>query len=151
MGLTRPVATVATNNASNAVGNYIDGYELITNKYFSSFTADDPDDWVVQNEDANNYYTESSGLRVVSDNSAVLACFQQVCVSGLQYQFCVNCSVATAGRVDIVNGGAVRTVVSSPGTSCVYVTASNTVYNIRNTAGAACDITITMASCRRVW
>ena len=50
------------------------GDELITNGDFSNWTGDNPDNYLVLNEDANNYVTESNGqLRMVSDDSATIA------------------------------------------------------------------------------
>ena len=49
------------------------GSEVLANNDFSAWTGDDPESWIVVNEDANNYITEdANGARVVTDQSVVL-------------------------------------------------------------------------------
>jgi hypothetical protein len=54
----------------------------VINGDFTNWTGDNPDNWTVANEDANNYITEDAGkLRIVSDNSKLVSATSQV-VSG---------------------------------------------------------------------
>jgi hypothetical protein len=54
------------------------GAELIINSDFANWTGDDPDNWIVENEDANNYVTESPAgvANIISNNTAVLSLYQ---------------------------------------------------------------------------
>lgn len=59
------------------------GGELLSNGDFANWTGDDPDDWTVQNEDANNYVTEAAGkARLVSNNTATVNFRQSVVTNG---------------------------------------------------------------------
>ena len=49
------------------------GAEELTNSSFTAWTADNPDNWTVANENANNYITEFTGkARLVSNNTAAI-------------------------------------------------------------------------------
>ena len=53
------------------------GIEGFLNTEFSTWTADDPVSWLVQNEDGNNFITEhADGARIVSDDTAAVVMIQ---------------------------------------------------------------------------
>jgi hypothetical protein len=50
------------------------GGELVANSTFANWTDDDPDNYVILNEDASNYITEHvDGARLISDNTSALS------------------------------------------------------------------------------
>jgi hypothetical protein len=97
------------------------GSELVTNGDFSSFTGDNPDNFTVLNEDANNFVTESSGqLRMVSDNSATIAIRANptdMLTAGKVYKVSVDLTFTT-GTLDISG-----TQFNTSGTKVFYLTA----------------------------
>jgi len=66
---TAPNYTISSNVATCTPS--LSGVELVTNGAFTNWTGDDPDNWTVTNEDANNYITE------VAASSASSATTQQ--------------------------------------------------------------------------
>ena len=97
------------------------GSELVTNGDFSSFTGDNPDNFTVLNEDADNFVTESSGqLRMVSDNSATIAIRANpidMLTTGKVYKVSVDLTFTT-GTLDISG-----TQFNTSGTKVFYLTA----------------------------
>jgi len=104
-----------------ANGTFDLGSELVTNGDFSSFTSDNPDNFLVLNEDADNFVTESSGqLRMVSDNSATIAIRANptdMLTTGNVYQVSVDLTF-TSGTLDISG-----TQFNTSGTKLFYLTA----------------------------
>jgi hypothetical protein len=60
-----------------------EGSDAVTNGDFANWTGDDPDDWFVGNEDANNYVTETVGgaAQVVSNDTAAVYVSQAISVT----------------------------------------------------------------------
>lgn len=77
------------------------GPEMSTNCYLSEWTGDDPDDWSVVNEDANNYVTEhTAGMQMVSNDTASLYIYRGITVSqGESYRVSVRVSNYSSGDV----------------------------------------------------
>ena len=94
---------------------------MVTNGDFANWTNDNPDNYNVLNENANNYVTESNGqLRMVSDNSATIAIRPEpntMLTVGKIYKVSVDLTFTT-GTVDI---SAVQ--FNTSGTKVFYLTA----------------------------
>ena len=59
---------------------------LFVNGDFSDWTGDNPDNWTVISEDANNYVTEQApGARMVSNNTATVSLRQVVSIGAGNY------------------------------------------------------------------
>jgi hypothetical protein len=60
-----------------------EGADAVANGDFANWTGDDPDNWTVISEDANNYVTETVGgaAQIVSDNSANVNLWQTIAVT----------------------------------------------------------------------
>lgn len=91
----------ATAYGGAAGGGEALGAENISNADFSAWTGDNPDSWVVFNEDANNYITEHvSGAQLVSNDTSAVGMFQKVS-SGLSagslYAQTINVTVNVLG------------------------------------------------------
>ena len=122
------------------------GSEEVTNGDFSSFTGDNPDNFLVLNEDANNFVTESSGqLRMVSDNSATIAIRAQptdMLTVGKIYRVSVDLTFTT-GSIDI-SGKSFNT----SGTKVFNLTAPATYLQIAKSS--ALDVLIDNLSIKQV-
>ena len=105
--------------------------EIATNHDFSNWTGDDPDNWTVANEDANNYVTEhASGARIVSNNTANLNITQVFSVtSGQEYNLVITKSNHTSGEIRI--SGSTITLQNISGSN------ANGTYNVPFIADAS--------------
>lgn len=76
--------------------------QRVNNSKFTTWVADNPSNWTVLGEDANNYFTENpgGGCRVLS-NAATLYMYQAVAVIGRSYKITVKCSSWTSGKLRI--------------------------------------------------
>lgn len=129
-------------SSEKAVNTPVAGDEAVTNGAFTAWTGDDPDNWTVSGEDANNYVTEDAGkARMVSDNSASLLMRQTCGTSGMWYAGSVDVTAAASGSVGLQRAA---------GTSFLILNAvQNYAWTWRHAAdswrmirGGACDITI---------
>lgn len=92
--------TVAMLFCGTETGN-IGGVDYATNGDFSAWTGDNPDDWTVTVEDANNYVTEVSGAaRIVSTDASLGLSQNQGLVVGRHYVVLIDITVA-AGSVKL--------------------------------------------------
>ena len=101
---------------------------LVQNGDFSNWTNDNPDNYNVLNENANNYVTESNGqLRMVSDNSATIAIRPEpntMLTVGKIYKVSVDLTFTT-GTLDISG-----IQFNTSGTKVFYLTAPATYLQI---------------------
>lgn len=138
-----------TNNEIICEENF--GNELITNSKFTDWTGDNPDDWIVYFEDANNYVTESSSkCRIVSDNSQPVQTLQQVLTEGEFYFVSVECTDAASGSSYVYMGNDYKFSINTVQTySGVYQCgAANDAFVLA--MGGACDITIDNVSVKKI-
>ena len=123
-----------------------EGSELVTNGDFANWTNDNPDDYLVLNENANNYVTESNGqLRMVSDNSATIAIRPEptnMLTTGKIYKVSVDL-IFTSGTIDISG-----TSFNTSGTKVFYLTAPTSYLQIAK--ASALDVLIDNVSVREV-
>lgn len=114
------------------------GDELVTNGDFANWTGDNPDNYFVLNEDANNYVTESNGqLRMVSDNSATIAIRPEpttMLTAGNTYRVSVDLTFTT-GTLNISG-----VEFNTDGTKVFYLTASTTYLQLAK--GSTLDVLI---------
>ena len=114
------------------------GDELVTNGDFANWTGDNPDNYLVLNEDANNYVTESNGkLRMVSDNSATIAIRPQpttMLSAGSTYRVSVDLTFTT-GTLNISG-----VEFNTSGTKVFYFTPTSTYLQLAK--GSALDVLI---------
>ena len=114
------------------------GDELITNGDFSNWTGDNPDNYLVLNEDANNYVTESNGqLRMVSDDSATIAIRPQpttMLSTDNTYRISVDLTFTT-GTLNISG-----VEFNTSGTKVFYLTPPSTYLQLAK--GSALDVLI---------
>ena len=114
------------------------GDELVTNGDFANWTGDSPDNYLVLNEDANNYVTESNGqLRMVSDDSATIAIRPQpttMLSAGSTYRVSVDLTFTT-GTLNISG-----VEFNTSGTKVFYLTPPSTYLQLAK--GSALDVLI---------
>ncbi len=117
---------------------YTYGSELVTNGDFANWTGDNPDNYLVLNEDANNYVTESNGqLRMVSDNSATIAIRPEpttMLSSDSTYRVSVDLTFTT-GTLNISG-----VEFNTSGTKVFYLTPPSTYLQLAK--GSALDVLI---------
>ncbi len=117
------------------------GSELLTNSDFSAWTGDNPNNWTVTGEDANNYITESNGhLRSVSDGSSVLGLTQSVSLGkGKLYKLEMKIVNYVSGDIRLYSTG----TIEYPATNMGW-TANGTysAYFVAHTTGSANAITL---------
>ena len=128
------------------------GDELITNGDFSDWTNNNPDNWLVLNEDANNYVTESlSGdeLRMISNNTATLQLRQEnITTAGVTYKIVVDVTEVISGSIRFQLNSQTQ-VLNSVGLFTFYVTADVSGF-FAITRQSACDITIDNVSVKEM-
>jgi hypothetical protein len=136
--MTRASAGTRVNSSGLVETVELLGSELITNGDFANWTGDNPDNFLVLNENAANYVTESSNqLRMVSDNSAIIAIRPQptsMLTVGKIYKVSVDLTFTT-GSIDISG-----TSFNSSGTKVFYINATATYLQIAKTS--ALDVLI---------
>ena len=152
MSLLDDVSIVVTPNGYKAGELYAvvpvptEGTDLVTNGDFSNWTGDNPDNFLVLNENAANYVTESSNqLRMVSDNSATIAIRPQptsMLTVGKIYKVSVDLTFTT-GSIDISGNS-----FNSSGTKVFYINAGTTYLQIAKTS--ALDVLIDNVSVKEV-
>ena len=129
-----------------------EGAEQISNGNFSNWTNDNPDNWIVKNEDVNNYVTESlSGgeLRMVSDNTATLQIRQEnIITSGVTYKIDVDVTEVISGSIRFQLNNQLQTL-NTVGSFTFYVTADVSGF-FAITRQGVCDVTIDNCSVREV-
>ena len=122
------------------------GSELVTNGDFANWTDDNPDNYLVLNEDANNYVTESNGkLRMVSNNSATIAIRPQpttMLTPGNTYRVSVDLTFTT-GTLNISG-----VEFNTDGTKVFYLTAPSTYLQLAK--GSALDVLIDNVSVKEI-
>lgn len=101
--------------SSYSANSHLKGYalpwlttDLVTNGGFTDWTADNPDNWTVANEDADNKITETvSGIaNIISNNTAAVEMSQTITVTANQtYKITFDVTVASGGyRLHIADG-----------------------------------------------
>lgn len=95
--------------------------EYLTNGDFTNWTGDNPDNWTVANEDANNYVTENPAgvMNIVSNNTAAVSCLQLTAVTvgyWLRLQFALTVATLGARLVPASIDGLVTENITAPGT-----------------------------------
>ena len=128
-------------------GNFSqEGSELVTNWDFANWTNDNPDNYLVLNQNANNYVTESNGqLRMVSDNSATIAIRPEplnMLTAGKIYKVSVDLTFTT-GTIDISGN-----LFNTSGTKVFYLTAPASYLQIAKVS--ALDVLIDNVSVKEV-
>ena len=123
-----------------------EGSELITNGDFENWTADNPDNWTVLNEDANNYVTQDGTYaRIVSNNTSSIQIRQNIFTIGKTYKVELD-AVVNNGNVEglKLNDATADTVgyVNSTGHHTFYFKASTTIFVINRKGGGDTDISI---------
>ena len=151
---TGTVFTIDSITAANpAVVACSGGSELVTNGNFSAWTGDNPDNFSVI-EDANNYITESSGCRIVSDNSLFSSISQTISLTtGYYYIISINISDNTLGSIKFrVRYAGLETyqVITGVGPHTYVFLATSNSGQFTVGRDAACDITITSASVKPI-
>lgn len=117
------------------------GVSLLLNGDFTNWTADDPDDWLVENEDANNYITESaSKAKIVSNDTGEIKISQNIMSASSEYILTLDVTNVTLGQLEWGNSGVFNDIPTVIGTYTVGFTAGGTKFAIRRKA--ACNITI---------
>ena len=129
-GLVENVQILSSNLVQN--GDFSEeGAEEIVNGSFTNWTNDNPDNWIVLNEDANNYVTESlSGdeLRMVSDNTATIQIRQEnIITAGVTYKIVVDVTEVISGSIRFQLNNQ-QQILNSVGLFTFYVTADVSVF-----------------------
>ena len=123
------------------------GQEINTNTTFDDFTGDVPDNWtVVGDDDSGNNISQgtgSTGVRIVSDGTAIYAQLADSLVSGKTYRYAIELADVTDDDVNFNHGG--TTFFSCDGKSADtlytgFFTAGSTY--IRIIRSANCDVTV---------
>ena len=123
------------------------GQEINTNTTFNDFTGDVPDNWtVVGDDDSGNNISQgagSTGVRIVSDGTAIYAQLSDSLVSGKTYRYAIELADVTDDDVNFNHGG--TTFFSCDGKSADtlytgFFTAGSTY--IRIIRSANCDVTV---------
>ncbi|MFW9872361.1 MAG: hypothetical protein ACFFG0_04605 [Candidatus Thorarchaeota archaeon] len=126
------------------------GSELVVNGNFTNWTGDDPDNWTIAAEDANNYITEAGGggaAQLVSDGSSMYMS-QSILTEGKLYKYSINVSAIT-GTIKVQFGSFANTI-SSTGVHTGYkVAKGSSVFFVSRNSGA-CDATFDDVSVKEV-
>lgn len=100
------------------------GPEEVTNWNFANWTADFPDNFLQSGEDVNNYVTEGSGLRFVSNKTGFFLYQVGVLTIGLHYRIQVVCTEFSGDGLRVYNGsGAEKLEIKEAGTHSIEITA----------------------------
>jgi hypothetical protein len=125
------------------------GPEIVVNGGFDNWTGDDPDDWFVTGEDANNYITEVSGAcGIVSDNTSIVKVYNNFgLVNGTDYQLSFDLAV-TSGGIKVLNGGTTLQNSAPTGHYDLTFTANNPYIYFQRSG--ACNVTIDNVSIKEI-
>jgi len=137
--------------AVNSLYTIAEFAELLSNKDFSVWTDDDPDNWsVVEVGDSSSNITQApdGSLNIISDGTAAHV-LQTVLTVGTEYTAIIKVSEVQSGTITHGLSGISpkQQIISTPGTFSVTFVAENTNYVISR--ASACDVKITEASVRR--
>lgn len=114
------------------------GPNFILNEDFSAWTGDDPDDWVVANESAENYVTEhANGARWVYETAfpTALRITQDGKIIGRKYRRIVTVTDYVSGGVLVYDGASINLgeVISNGTFSFDYTATETGIYFYRKT------------------
>lgn len=138
--------------SGEAVNTPTEGGELVVNGDFANWTGDNPDNWTVVAEDANNYVTESAGggeAQIVSNNTAAIRITQNILTIGAWYACSADCTAAVAGSLlaEDTSGGLLQSLSAVQAYSWTGRAASGVFIVIR---GGVCDVTFDNVSIKQL-
>ena len=145
------------NAVSDAVFGYFNllGSELVTNGDFANWTSDNPDNWNVVNENANNFVTQfGTYAKIVSNNTSSININQSIFTVGKTYIIELDAVVNNGNVVGLKLNDATADsnigIVNSTGHFTFSFTAAGTSFNINRKGGGVTDILIDNVSVKEV-
>jgi len=130
-------------SSNEAVNTPTEGADLVTNGNFANWTGDNPNNWVVPAEDANNYVTQNpAGECQIMSNGGSIYISQAVFTIGTWYAVRLDCTARVSGALRVIDGSG-NSAISSVGSVASYVgTFRATHANLIVNRVAACNVTI---------
>jgi len=127
--------------------------QRLSNPNFENWTAGDPDDWNVANDDANNYVEQNvNGLRFVydDDNPSALRITQSALTIGKWYRWLINIPTLTGGIIPYCGSSQNLGDITSVGVYELFFQAGATDVRIYRDPGADADVIIKESSIEEV-